>query len=138
MHAIRNWGLALAAGVAIGVVAGGDRPVPAAPAAGPMIGHMVYFTLTDNSPAKVHELVGACEKYLSKHPGEAYFATGPRAKTPDRNVVVKDWDVALHIVFKTMADYERYADAPRHKQFIDENKANWKQVRVFDSELAPK
>ncbi len=135
MRAIRNGILALAAGVVIGVLAGGGRPTAAAPAAEPMIGHMVYFTLTDNSPAKVRELVGACEKYLSKHPGEAYFATGPRAKTPDRDVVVKDWDVALHIVFKTMADYERYATAPRHEQFIAENKANWKQVRVFDSEL---
>src|SRR3954453_19176168 len=107
MRAIRGGVLVLAA-VAAGGLAVGDRPTGAAPASEPMIGHMVYFTLTDNSPAKVRELVGACEKYLAKHPGEAYFATGPRAKTPDRDVVVKDWDVALHIVFKTTADYERY------------------------------
>jgi hypothetical protein len=57
------------------------------------------------------------------------------AGTPARDVVVTDWDVSLHIVFATMADYLRYADAPRHQQFIAENKDLWTTVRVFDSEL---
>jgi len=100
-----------------------------------MIGHMVYFTLTDNSPAKARELVAACERYLSKHPGEAFFAAGVRALAFTRDVNVQDWDVALHIVFKTQADHDVYQDAPRHQQYIAENKANWKQVRVFDSEV---
>ena len=103
---------------------------------GPMIGHMVYFTLNDNSDAKVKELVGACEKYLSKHPGETFFAAGSRAKEFAREVNVQDWDVALHIVFRSKADHDRYQDAARHKQFIEENRANWKQVRVFDSQFA--
>lgn len=100
-----------------------------------MIGHMVYFTLNDNSPAKARELVAACEKYLTGHPGERFFAAGVRATEFARDVNVIDWDVALHIVFQTKADHDRYQDAPRHEQFIAENKANWKQVRVFDSEL---
>jgi Stress responsive A/B Barrel Domain len=100
-----------------------------------MIGHMVYFTLKDNSAAKVRELVAACEKYLSTHPGEVFFAVGVRAVDFTRDVNVQDWDVALHIVFQTKADHDRYQDAPRHEQFIAENQANWKQVRVFDSEL---
>ncbi len=100
-----------------------------------MIGHMVYFTLKDNSPAKARELVLACETLLTKHPGEKFFGTGTRAKSLARDVNVQDWDVALHIVFETKADHDRYQDAPRHKQFIDENVANWKQVRVFDSEV---
>jgi hypothetical protein len=41
--------------------------------------------------------------------------------------------VALHIYFKDQAAHDKYQDAPRHKQFIDENKDNWKKVRVFDS-----
>jgi hypothetical protein len=100
-----------------------------------MIGHMVYFTLHDNSPAKAREMVAACENYLSKHPGEAFFAAGVRATAFVRDVNVQDWDVSLHIVFETKADHDRYQDAPRHEQFIAENKANWKQVRVFDSEV---
>jgi hypothetical protein len=41
--------------------------------------------------------------------------------------------VALHIIFKDKAAHDRYQDHPRHKQFIEENQANWKKVRVFDS-----
>ena len=103
-----------------------------------LIVHNVFFALKDNAPAKVQELVNACSKYLSKHPGEVYFSTGPRAKEFARDVNVQDWDVALHIVFQTKADHDRYADAPRHVQFIQENQANWKKVRVFDSLLAAK
>src|SRR6476646_2526934 len=36
----------------------------AADAKEPMIGHMVYFQLTDNSPAAVGKMTAACEKYL--------------------------------------------------------------------------
>ena len=108
----------------------------AAPAtAEPMIGHMVFFSLTDNSPAKVQGLVAACDKLLSKHTGEVYYSAGARAKEFTRDVNDQDWDVALHLVFKSKADHDKYQDAPRHLQFIDENKANWKKVRVFDSHL---
>ena len=31
--------------------------------------------------------------------------------------------------------HDLYQDAPRHQQFIAENKPNWKQVRVFDSNV---
>jgi hypothetical protein len=135
---MRTYGLILAAGVVMGVLASGAVRTDAAPAGERMIGHMVYFQLADNSPAKVEALVAACDKYLSKHAGEVYYAAGPRAKEFDRDVNVQDWDVALHIVFKSKADHDRYQDAARHQQFIDENKANWKGVRVFDSALATK
>jgi 2-hydroxychromene-2-carboxylate isomerase len=100
-----------------------------------MIGHMVYFTLKDNSTAKAREMVTACETYLTGHPGEVFFAAGVRATDFARDVNVVDWDVALHIAFNTKADHDAYQHAPRHNQFIEENKANWKQVRVFDSEV---
>jgi hypothetical protein len=138
MRQFSTIGLVLAAGVAVGVAASGALRTEAAPSTEPMIGHMVYFTLNDNSDAKVKELVAACDKYLSKHAGEAFFAAGPRAKEFTREVNVQDWDVALHIVFKTKADHDKYQDAARHKQFIAANRANWKQVRVFDSQLAAK
>jgi hypothetical protein len=135
MRRTGTWAAALTAGVAIGVMISG-RPTEAAPVAEPMIGHMVYFTLNDNAPAKVQSLVDACNKYLSKHPGEVFYAAGPRGKAFARDVNVQDWDVGLHLVFKTKADHDKYATAPRHLQFIEENKATWKQVRVFDSELS--
>ena len=98
-----------------------------------MLSHDVYFTLKDNSARAKHELVNACKKYLSKHPGEVFFAAGVRAEEYKRDVNDQDFDVALHSVFTDNAAHDKYQDAERHKQFIAEQKANWKKVRVFDS-----
>ena len=105
---------------------------------GALLCHNVYFSLKDNSPAAADKLVAACKKYLSKHPGEVFFAAGTRAEDLNREVNDQGFDVALHIVFKTRADHDKYQDAARHKQFIDENRANWDSVRVFDSALEAK
>jgi hypothetical protein len=99
----------------------------------PMLSHDVYFALKDNSPRARDELVAACKKYLSKHPGEVFFAVGTLNEELKREVNDRDFDVALHIVFKDKASQDKYQTAERHEQFIAENKANWKKVRVFDS-----
>lgn len=99
----------------------------------PLLAHDVYFTLKDNSPAAKDRLVAACKKYLSGHPGEVFFAVGTRALDLKREVNDQEFDVALHIVFRTQADHDRYQQAERHQQFIAENRDNWKRVRVFDS-----
>src|SRR5262245_35402187 len=138
MRSIRTSALLFAVGLAAGVVMNHALRSEAAPAADPMIGHMVFFTLTDNSPAKVQALVAACDKYLSKHTGEVFYSAGPRAKEFNRDLNDQDFDVALHLVFKTKADHDKYQDAARHKQFIEENRAGWKKVRVVDSHLPAK
>ena len=101
----------------------------------PMIGHMVYFQLKDGGPAARQKLLDACKEHLSGHPGEVFFAAGVLAEDLNRSVNARNWDVALHIVFKTKADHDRYQEAERHLQFIRENEANWKNVRVFDSRI---
>jgi hypothetical protein len=98
-----------------------------------MLSHDVYFSLKDNSPQAKKKLVAACKKYLSGHPGEVFFAAGTLAESLKREVNDVQFDVALHIVFKDMASHDKYQEAKRHQQFIDENKDNWKKVRVFDS-----
>ena len=50
-----------------------------------------------------------------------------------RDVNDRDFDVALHLVFKSKAAHDQYAKSERHLKFIEENKDNWKRVRVFDS-----
>ena len=94
---------------------------------------MVYFTLKDNSADAKKKLVDACKKHLTKHPGEVYFAAGTLAESLKREVNVRDWDVGLHIVFANIKAHDQYQTAKRHDQFIEENKDNWKSVRVFDS-----
>jgi hypothetical protein len=100
---------------------------------GPMLSHDVYFALKDASPDARKKLVAACKKYLSGHEGEVFFAAGTLAEDLKREVNDLQFDVALHIVFKDKATHDKYQDAKRHQQFIDENKSNWKSVRVFDS-----
>lgn len=99
----------------------------------PQVGHMVYFTLKDNSEAAKQQFVQACKKYLSGHPGTAFFAAGTLAQDLKRPVNDLDFDVALQLVFQDKGSYDKYADAPRHQQFIDENKEKWSKVRVFDA-----
>lgn len=99
----------------------------------PQIGHMVYFQLNDASTPRVREAVALCEKFLSDHPGVAYFSVGTRADEFKRDVNDRDWDVALHFVFKTKADHDRYQDSERHKMFVTAIKPYAKKVRVFDA-----
>ena len=105
----------------------------AAMATEPMLAHNVFFTLKDNSPAAKQKLVDACKKYLSNHPGTEYFAAGVLADQYKREVNDRNFDVGLHLVFKNAAAHDKYQDAETHKRFIEENKENWKTVRVFDS-----
>src|SRR5664280_2131314 len=99
----------------------------------PMLSHDVYFSLKDNSPGAKQKLIAACKKYLTDHPGTVRFAVGPIAAEMKRDVNDRDFDVALHVVFKNKAAHDQYARAERHQKFIEETKNTWKKVRVFDS-----
>ena len=99
------------------------------------IAHMVFFTLTDASAEKSKSLVAACHKYLTGHPGVNYFSVGTLNRELARPVNDHNYDVALHVVFDDLASHDVYQTAPRHLEFIAEQKENWKKVRIFDSNL---
>ncbi len=103
--------------------------------AAPMIGHMVYFKLKDNAPEKRKQLIDSCAKYLADQEGVLFFSAGAIGDGFKRDVNDRDWDVALHLVFADKAAHDKYQDHKDHLKFIEENKANWAHVRVFDSEL---
>jgi hypothetical protein len=98
-----------------------------------MLAHNVFFTLHDASESAQSRLVQACRKYLANHPGTVFFGCGGLAQELRREVNDLDFDVALHLVFESQAAHDAYQVAPLHEQFIEENRANWKKVRVFDS-----
>lgn len=97
------------------------------------LAHMVYFKLKDSSPAQQEHMVAACHKYLKNHPGVVFFAAGTLAKEYQRDVNVRDWDIALHVVFEEKKFHDAYQVHPEHLKFIEENKEKWASVRVFDS-----
>lgn len=98
-----------------------------------MLSHTVYFTLIDDSPAAIASLVADCQKYLKNHPGVEFFAAGTQAEEFTRPVNDRMYDVALHIGFTDKASHDAYQTVPDHQTFIEKNKDNWKQVRVFDA-----
>lgn len=131
--------LLLVAAIAVGLYSAlTPAPLPAQPKSNSMqLAHNVYFSLNDNSEAAKQKLVAACKSLLADHPGTVFFAAGVLAEDLNRPVNDRDFDVALHLVFKDKAAHDQYSVAPKHMKFIEENKANWKKVRVFDSYLTP-
>ena len=101
----------------------------------PQLSHMVYFTLNDDSEPKIQELLHACQHYLSDHPGVVYFSVGRLNKDLARPVNDHGYQVTINVVFDSRESHDLYQVAPRHLQFIAEQKSNWKQVRIFDSDL---
>ena len=52
-------------------------------------------------------LVAACRKYLPGHAGIVFFACGLLAEELNREVNDREFDVALHVIFKNQAAHER-------------------------------
>ena len=98
-------------------------------------GHMVYFKLNDASDASIQALIAGCDEFLTDHPGTVFYSSGKLADTT-RNVNDRNFDVALHLVFDSRSAHDAYQVAPRHDAFIEKFKANWSQVRVFDSDVS--
>ena len=105
----------------------------------PQLAHMVFFALKDHSKESRERFLASCDKYLSEHEGTVYYSVGTIAEDKDveEPVSVKDFDVALHVVFENKAAKARYLASERHKQFVDENRESFAGVRVFDSFLKP-
>lgn len=101
----------------------------------PRLAHHVFFTLADDSPAKVNDLVAACQKYLTGHDGVVDFSVGRRDPELARPVNNTQYHVSLHVIFSDRAAHDVYQTAPRHLEFIEQEKPNWKSVAVFDSLL---
>lgn len=100
-----------------------------------MLGHMVYFTLKDKSDAAVEKLMASARNHLTDHPGVTFFAIGTRVPDLQRPVNDAEFDVALQMVFESRAAHDTYQVHERHVAFIEENKEDWANVRVFDADL---
>jgi hypothetical protein len=123
-------GLILIASAALAIGAS-PRPTPKAT---PKLAHMVFFTLKDHSEKARETFIASCEKYLTNHDGAEFFAIGTQTDdVVEPGVGVKDFDVALHVIFASKEAEAAYLKHPRHLKFVEENKADFAKVRVFDS-----
>ncbi|QDV36378.1 Dabb family protein [Tautonia plasticadhaerens] len=99
------------------------------------LAHMVFFTLKVRSEESRQRFVDSCHTYLADIEGTTYFSVGTIAEDVEEPVSVKDWDVALHVVFRDKATKEAYLVHPQHERFVEENRPHFAKVRVFDSYL---
>ena len=95
--------------------------------------HDVYFTLADRSEAATDALIAACKKYLTVQPGIVFFCCGRVEPELAREVNVRDFDVALHVVFTDRAAHDAYQGHPVHDRFREECGSLWTAVRIYDS-----
>lgn len=97
------------------------------------IAHIVFFNLKAPTDESRQALVDSCYEHLTGHNGVLYFGAGQRAPEFNRPVNDDQFDVALHVVFESLAAHDAYQESPRHHAFLNQNKESWAAVRVFDS-----
>lgn len=103
---------------------------------GKPLAHMVFFTLKDRAPEAREAFAASCHKYLSGHEGTLSFSVGIIAEdVVEPGVSVRDFDVALHLVFANKEAEANYLKADRHTEFVNLIRDQLAQVRVFDSYL---
>src|SRR5579884_989501 len=81
--------------------------------AGQQLAHDVFFTLKDRTPEAKQKLVDSCKKYLTGHPGCEAFSAGVVAEDLTGPLNDREFDVALHILFKDKAAHDQYVDSER-------------------------
>lgn len=96
-----------------------------------MIVHNVYFWLKDE--VATDEITGFIEelKGLKSIDGIVDLQVGNPAEI-SREVVDDSYTVGLMVLFKDMASHDNYQINPTHKKFIENNKAKWNKVQIYD------
>lgn len=101
----------------------------------PMLSHNAYFTVqklpAEKKAERVAALVHACKEHLSGHPGTVWFMAGTRAGELQTGISDVEFDVALHLVFKSKVAFEAYKTSERRQKFIQEHQVLWEAVRAF-------
>lgn len=100
-----------------------------------MLQHNVYFYLNDSiSQSDIKKFEKGLQKLLSIdviHKSEV----GKTGATKSREVTDHEFDYSVFTWFKTMNEYEVYAEHPDHFDFIENHKHLWTTVKVYDSEI---
>ncbi|MEQ1859534.1 MAG: Dabb family protein [Chthoniobacteraceae bacterium] len=99
-----------------------------------MFSHIVIFWTDPANPNAADQLVAGVEKYLRPIPLPLHFHCGRMATSPRTDVVDQSYQVALNFTFNSKADQDAYQVHPLHLDFVENCKALWKRVVVYDFE----
>ena len=95
--------------------------------------HNVYFTMREGMTA---DETAAFEQGLDDLIDDAAATTGYWGKPADthREVVQRDYDYGMGIVFEDMGAHDRYQVGDNHQRFVAVHGAKWIKVLVYDVE----
>jgi hypothetical protein len=95
--------------------------------------HNVYFWLNEGAAASdADQIADGCRTHLTSIPGVLRLTVGKPAGTP-REVVDNSYGLALLLEFASKEAHDLYQDHADHHKFIDECKAYWSRVRIYDT-----
>lgn len=99
--------------------------------------HNVYFKLkSDLDPEKRKDFQQGLRDLIEK----IEFVLSGDVATPapiDREVVVKDYDFALLLLFADKDDHDAYQVHAVHKSFLEQFRNYWEKVTIYDSIAIP-
>ncbi|MSU28519.1 MAG: Dabb family protein [Pedosphaera sp.] len=98
-----------------------------------MFSHVVIFWTNPANPQAADDLIAGGQKYLAPIPGVVQFHIGKMVGS-HRPVVDQSYQVALNLVFSNKQAQDDYQVHPEHLKFVDQCKAYWIKVTVYDFE----
>jgi hypothetical protein len=96
--------------------------------------HNLYFSLTDKSPENIQKFTDICVTYLSGHSGIQQFITGGLTDIK-RNVSVRNFEVAVSIIYESKKAYDDYLTSKKHEDFFPATAGMIADTYIFDSYL---
>lgn len=94
--------------------------------------HDLYFSLKDKSPENIKKFTDICVEYLAGHPGIQQFSTGGLTDIK-RNVSVRNFDVAVSIIYESKKAYDDYLTSKKHEDFFPATAGMIDNTYIFDS-----
>jgi hypothetical protein len=99
-----------------------------------MLVHSVYFWLKpDVTPADREAIRRGLETLRGIRQARQMFIGTPAA-TEERGVIDNTYDLALTVLFDSLADQDAYQVHPLHNDFLAKFASLWKKVIVYDAE----
>jgi len=99
-----------------------------------MLVHNVYFYLKpDLGEGHIAAFEASLEGLAEIEETRQVYVGRPVALAPEP-MGQSGFTVALTVIFDSVADHDAYQKHPLHVAFLEENKASWDKVEIYDAE----
>lgn len=96
------------------------------------VNHIVLFDLKPTvTPEEVEEIAIDSERLLSEIPGVLEVEVGTKARD-DRDIHIKDYDLAVYVKLSQNSDLEVYSPHPNHQELLQKHRAKFDKIQVID------